>query len=408
MKKAVRNLLAIVVSGAILAGSVLGVPLDTADHSSHSYTVREETHTMSSAKELTKEVPIRDISEEQVFDGLLNNSGSRKNIHSTADKPTFTDDLPKEDESGTTSEVTSDTTVPSTSEATSASEKTTRTTVSTTVRIPEDESKNIEYIKDPDYKSPYYIVVYTGSQSTVVYGKDESGNYTRLIKSFTVSTGRKNSTPTRKGVYKIRAKYRWRTLMGPCYGQYCSSISPDYLFHSVPYDQRTPDTLYNASYNNLGKAVSHGCIRMCVRDVKWIYDNCPIGTQVHVVWESGPKGAGVPKRKSGAKYSGWDPSDQWSKGNPYFADTTTTESEKVETVKTTKSTKASETKTSVTEQSSTQTTTTTAESKKNTTTAESKKNTTTAESKKTTTTTESKKTDPPASDSPEDTVSAVG
>ena len=181
-------------------------------------------------------------------------------------------------------------------------------------------------------------MVYTGSQSAVVYGKDESGAYNRIIKAFTVSTGRHNVSPTRKGVYKIRAKYRWRKLMGDCYGQYSSSISPDYLFHSVPYARRSPDSLYNASYNNLGRAVSHGCIRMCVRDCKWIFDNCPIGTQVHVVWESGPKGAGVPRRKSDSRYSGWDPSDQWASGNPYFNGVSTTESKPVPTVKTTKTT----------------------------------------------------------------------
>ncbi len=215
-------------------------------------------------------------------------------------------------------------------------------------KVPEDESKNVEYIKDPDYKSKYYIVVYTGSQSVVVYGKDKTGAYNVKVKTFTVSTG-KSSTPTRKGVYKIRAKYRWRMLMGPCWGQWCSSISSSYLFHSVPYDKKSPNTLYNASYNNLGKAVSHGCIRMCVRDVKWIYDNCPIGTQVHVVWASGPKGEGVPKRKSGSLYSGWDPSDKWSDGNPYFKDalssststkttTTTTSTTTTATSKTTTST----------------------------------------------------------------------
>ena len=175
------------------------------------------------------------------------------------------------------------------------------------------------YIIEQDYRSPYYIVVYTGSQSTAVYGKDDAGEYTRLIKAFTCSTGREDTSPTRRGMYRIRAKYRWRLLKGNCYGQYSSSISRNYLFHSVPYDRQTPSALYNASYDCLGRAVSHGCIRLCVRDCKWIYDNCPIGTQVHVVWESGPKGDAVPPRIRRRAYSGWDPSDQWSEGNPYFA-----------------------------------------------------------------------------------------
>ena len=183
-----------------------------------------------------------------------------------------------------------------------------------------DNSQNMQYIKNPDYQSPYYIVVYTGSQSAVVYGKDKNGAYNQLIKSFTVSTGKKKSTPTRTGLYKIRAQYRWKTLMGPCYGQYSSSISESYLFHSVPYVKKTINSMNNSYYDNLGKDASHGCIRMCVRDCKWIYDNCPIGTQVRVVNDSGPAGDPVPKRKTGAQYSGWDPTDKWAAGNPYFKD----------------------------------------------------------------------------------------
>ena len=154
----------------------------------------------------------------------------------------------------------------------------------------------------------------------MVYGKDKNGYYNPQIKAFTVSTGRKSSTPTRSGMYRIRAQYRWKTLMGPCYGQYSSSISESYLFHSVPYARKSVSSLYNSYYDNLGKDVSHGCIRMCVRDCKWIYDNCPVGTQVRVVTASGPAGDPVPKRKSGSKYSGWDPSDRWAAGNPYFMD----------------------------------------------------------------------------------------
>ena len=30
----------------------------------------------------------------------------------------------------------------------------------------------------------------------------------------------------------------------------------------------------------LGHRASHGCIRMKVKEVKWIYDNCPEGTTV--------------------------------------------------------------------------------------------------------------------------------
>ncbi len=152
----------------------------------------------------------------------------------------------------------------------------------------------------------------------MVYGKDDSGNYTRTIKTFTCSTG-KESSPTRIGTYRIRAKYRWRWLVGGVYGQWCSSISSSYLFHSVPYYSQDASTLENEEYDKLGRPASKGCIRMCVRDCKWIYDNCPIGTEVNIVNQSGPAGPGVPRRNTDEAYSGWDPSDRWAQGNPYFS-----------------------------------------------------------------------------------------
>ena len=145
------------------------------------------------------------------------------------------------------------------------------------------------------------------------------------MKVFTCSTGNPLSR-TPDGKYQIRAKYRWRLLVGGVYGQYCSSISRSYLFHSVPYYAKDASTLENEEYDKLGSPASKGCIRMCVRDCKWIYDNCPIGTEVRIVSESGPYGLGVPHRQADAVYSGWDPSDRWAEGNPYFNASVTTAS----------------------------------------------------------------------------------
>ncbi|MBQ9994426.1 MAG: L,D-transpeptidase family protein, partial [Clostridia bacterium] len=174
---------------------------------------------------------------------------------------------------------------------------------------------NNKYVVNPNYASKYYIVVYVGSQSTVVYGKDANGNYNTVVKSFTCSTGAK-ATPTRLGQYTIWRKFNWRLLSGNVYGQYSSSISSSYLFHSVPYTSQSPSSLKMDEYKKLGTKASEGCIRLCVRDCKWIYDNCPVGTQVNIVNDSGPKGAGVPSLKTGSKYAGWDPSDPNPK-SPY-------------------------------------------------------------------------------------------
>ena len=328
MKKRFSHLITILFSCVIIACTVFFGSFS--DYGDRVLEIKENVSAKISADETENSFRINRLN----VKNILKNFGIGDN---RADSPSSATSAPAATTQAASSSV-------KTTSAVSADTSAPTATTTTTVKAPEDESKNVEYIKDPDYKSIYYIVVYTGSQSAVVYGKDQTGAYNVIVKAFTVSTG-KSSTPTRKGMYRIRAKYRWRLLMGPCYGQYSSSIGSSYLFHSVPYDKQRPDTLYNASYNNLGKAVSHGCIRMCVRDCKWIYDNCPIGTQVHVVWASGPKGMGVPQRKNGAKYSGWDPSDQWSEGNPYFADESDASSQTTTAVPTSASVSASTTST---------------------------------------------------------------
>ncbi len=216
---------------------------------------------------------------------------------------------------------------------TSTTTTTTRTTTSTTAS---GYGKNAKNVVNPDYKSKYYIVVYAGeSQSVAVYSKDSSGKYSVLTKCFTCSTGAPSS-PTRTGQYKIWRRFRWRLLVGNVYGQYSTSISKSYLFHSVPYFKQDPSTLDMTEYDKLGSPASHGCIRLCVRDAKWIYENCPNGTQVNIVNASGPTGAGVPKRTKNNTYKGWDPSDPAS-NNPYNK-VTTTSSTTVTTVKTTTTT----------------------------------------------------------------------
>lgn len=192
-----------------------------------------------------------------------------------------------------------------------------KTSEKTAATSPKKEPSLLETIQPHDHSAEYFIVVYKKSQSVAVYGKDKNNAYTKEIKIFTCSTGKKSS-PTRTGKYSVRAKYRWRWLEGRVYGQYNTSISDDYLFHSVPYLQKDASTLDESEYDKLGTPASKGCIRLCVRDCKWIYDNCSVGTEVRIVDDSGPSGSGVPARVLSSDYSGWDPSDEWSEGNPYF------------------------------------------------------------------------------------------
>lgn len=130
---------------------------------------------------------------------------------------------------------------------------------------------------------PYRIEVDVTNQVTSIYGLDEMGTYTTLIKHMICSTGTEKD-PTPPGTYTLNgATSRW------CYfpkwgthGQYWTRIDAYNAFHSVIYSEADPMALKTGSYTGLGKKASHGCIRLMLEDAKWIYSNCGKGTEVYV------------------------------------------------------------------------------------------------------------------------------
>ena len=166
---------------------------------------------------------------------------------------------------------------------------------------------------------PYYITVNLTENIVTVYEKDEAGEYTIPMKAFYCSGG--EDTP--EGTFQTMAKYDWRYLFGDVWGQYATRITGHYLFHSVPYFEKDKSTLEYEEYNKLGTTASAGCIRITVKDAKWIYDNCPIGTTVKMYRgevEEPLQPAAVQKLNTGdEKRRGWDPTDPdsanpWRKG----------------------------------------------------------------------------------------------
>ena len=129
-----------------------------------------------------------------------------------------------------------------------------------------------------DYSSlKYYIKVNIKSQNVMIYAMDENNNYNVLIKSMICSTGK--DTP-QNGVFYTTDKYEWRELCGKVYGQYATRITGPILFHSVPYQNKSKDSLEYWEYDKLGEPASLGCVRLTVEDAKWIYDYCKSGTAV--------------------------------------------------------------------------------------------------------------------------------
>ncbi len=135
----------------------------------------------------------------------------------------------------------------------------------------------------PTGNSKYYIKVNLKTQTVNIYEKDELNRYSIPVKTMLCSTG--EYTP-KSGTYKITTyKQEWLGLQGNVYGQYCTQIVGNILFHSVPYlEKYNPASLEYWEYDKLGQDVSLGCIRLTVENAKWIYDNCDTGTRSRILF----------------------------------------------------------------------------------------------------------------------------
>ena len=76
------------------------------------------------------------------------------------------------------------------------------------------------------------------------------------------------SSPTITGSFRTTGGKRM-ALSTDSRARWCTQISGGYFFHTIL-----------ASNNELGKSLSHGCIRMAYPDAQWIYNNIYAGTAV--------------------------------------------------------------------------------------------------------------------------------
>lgn len=160
------------------------------------------------------------------------------------------------------------------------------------------------------YDMPYIIEVVRNQSTIIVYGRDGNGEYTNIVGVFPCSPGAGNNTPI--GTFYTKRGGVWGGLFGNVYGQYTTVITGHVLFHSVPYYSMSKDSLIWEYYNKLGTKVSMGCIRLTVRDAKWIYDNCGSGTMVKIYDGELPNGISKPnaqKIDGDNPNRGWDPTD---------------------------------------------------------------------------------------------------
>ena len=117
------------------------------------------------------------------------------------------------------------------------------------------------------------MTVYTDSSKTIP------------IKTIRVSVGLPG-TPTWTGTYRLSRSAVWQPLMGPSWGQYGTHVDGcgqgGIFIHSIACGQPNRYNLPVGEYLKLGQPASHGCIRACVADAKWVYENCN-GSVIHIM-----------------------------------------------------------------------------------------------------------------------------
>ena len=176
-----------------------------------------------------------------------------------------------------------------------------------------------EIASQSTFTSPktYYIKVNLQKNVVTVYKKDSKGHFTVPYKAMLCSDGKE----TPMGTYDISwtGRWRWLSLVGGVCGQYCTQISGDYLFHSVPYTRwQDKGSLQKGEYDKLGTTCSHGCIRLTVADARWIYNHKSdiAAVKLYKSSDPGPLTRPVTQKIGEAKYKGWDPTDP-DENNPW-------------------------------------------------------------------------------------------
>lgn len=129
----------------------------------------------------------------------------------------------------------------------------------------------------------YTVEVDVANQITTVYRNADRS----IVRQMICSTGVRDCTP--QGTFKLEktrestdrqdwyyiTKYR-------CYVKYATRIKGPILFHSIPYSDKSLDSIDVEALSQLGSQASHGCIRLRWQDAMWIARNCPDGTEVRI------------------------------------------------------------------------------------------------------------------------------
>ncbi len=187
----------------------------------------------------------------------------------------------------------------------------------------------------PSGSKPYYIRVNCQTNTVNILKRDDSGQYTIAYMVMVCSSGL-DSSPTPTGTYHMSGnRWQWLEMVGGVWGMYTTQFYGNYLFHSVPY-LRWGDhgSLQPGEFDKLGQDASHGCIRLQVKDAKWIYDHMEEieAVEIYNSPDPGPLGKPSAPKIGNSQYPGWDPSDG-DPANPWHNASAPTEAAVPETGK---------------------------------------------------------------------------
>ncbi len=122
--------------------------------------------------------------------------------------------------------------------------------------------------------STNYLLMVDSKKNRVGVFKGSKGNW--IIKYYWKAGTGKASTPTVQGQYTVQSKGLY--FNGADYTcWYYTQFYGNYLFHSALY---YPGSQTRIKESGLGKNVSHGCVRLDIKNAKWIYNNVPYATKV--------------------------------------------------------------------------------------------------------------------------------
>ena len=147
----------------------------------------------------------------------------------------------------------------------------------------------------------YYIVVDVSypCMATVYTSYPGTSDHNLPVFAWLVSPGT-TETPTDPGSRRTGGNQRWKSLMGPSWGQYSTEallytyppgtsgeagltwVCNGEYFHSVACTEDNTYNLNPGTYNLLGTRQSHGCIRCPVRYSYWVYEYVTYGSGMYV------------------------------------------------------------------------------------------------------------------------------